>query len=144
MQYEIDSTNLTVVMEGAEINAIVGESARIEVGEALNYIKTGTSEIEDAVQEGLTRVGIQINRAEDYANSAAESAEMAYRYRSTFIFEQALASDTWIINHNLNKYPSVTIVDSSGNVFHPAVQYVDENKCIVSMNGATTGNAYLN
>lgn len=63
---------------------------------------------------------------------------------NTFIFEQSIASDTWVIVHNLNKYPSVTIVDSAGNVFTPAVQYDDENQITVTMNGATTGNAYLN
>lgn len=62
----------------------------------------------------------------------------------TFIYEQGVASDTWVIQHNLNKYPSVTIVDSAGSVFYPAVQYDNENQCTVRMNGATTGKAYLN
>lgn len=62
----------------------------------------------------------------------------------TFIFEQGIASDTWRINHNLNKYPSCTIVDSSGLQFQPQINYVDENNLIASMNGATTGKAFLN
>lgn len=62
----------------------------------------------------------------------------------TYIHEQGIASDTWIINHNLNKYPSVTIVDSAGNKFFAQVNYTDENNCTVYMNGATTGKAYLN
>lgn len=62
----------------------------------------------------------------------------------TFVFEQAVASDTWEITHNLGKKPSVTVVDSADNVFYPAVQYINENKLVVTMNGATTGKAYLN
>lgn len=62
----------------------------------------------------------------------------------TFVFEQAIASDTWEITHNLGKKPSVTVVDSADNVFYPAVQYINENKLVVTMNGATTGKAYLN
>lgn len=62
----------------------------------------------------------------------------------TFIFEQGIASDTWQINHNLNKYPSCTIVDSSGLQFQPQINYIDENNLIASMNGATTGKAFLN
>lgn len=61
-----------------------------------------------------------------------------------FVFEQGIASDTWVIEHNLNKYPSVTVVDTAGNQFIPAVKYIDENKCIVTMNGATKGKAFLN
>jgi len=62
----------------------------------------------------------------------------------TFTYEQASPSDTWVINHNLGRHPSVTVVDSSGNVFTPAVSYPTENQCIVEINGATTGKAYLN
>lgn len=62
----------------------------------------------------------------------------------TFVFEQAIASDTWEICHNLEKHPSVTVVDSAGTVFFAAVQYVDNNNIIITMNGATTGKAYLN
>lgn len=61
-----------------------------------------------------------------------------------FVFEQGVASDTWSIEHNLNKYPSVTLVDSAGTQFQGSVEYTDENNCIVYMNGATKGKAYLN
>ena len=62
----------------------------------------------------------------------------------SFIFEQGIASDTWIINHNLGKYPSVSLVDSAGTQFDADVEYNDENTCTVRMNGATTGKAFLN
>lgn len=62
----------------------------------------------------------------------------------TFTYEQAVASDTWEITHNLGRKPSVVIVDSADNVFYPAVQYINDNKLVVTMNGATTGKAYLN
>lgn len=62
----------------------------------------------------------------------------------TYIHEQGTASDTWVIEHNLDKYPSVTLVDSAGTQFQGRVEYIDENNCIVYMNGATKGKAYLN
>lgn len=63
---------------------------------------------------------------------------------TTYVHEQGIASDTWEIEHNLNKYPSVTLVDSAGTQFQGRVEYTDENNCIVYMNGATKGKAYLN
>lgn len=63
---------------------------------------------------------------------------------ATYIHEQGVASETWEINHNLNKYPSVALVDSAGTQFQARVEYIDENTCIVYMNGATKGKAYLN
>lgn len=63
---------------------------------------------------------------------------------STFVFEQGIASDTWVIEHNLNKRPSVTVVDTAGTVFTASVEYNNDNVCTVYINGATKGIAYLN
>ena len=61
-----------------------------------------------------------------------------------FIFTQGVASDTWVINHNLEKFPSVTIVDSGNNVVVGDVQYNTENKLTVTFNAAFSGKAYIN
>ena len=63
---------------------------------------------------------------------------------NTFVYEQCTSSDTWVITHNLNKHPSVTVVDSAGNEIYPEVNYDSENQCTIKTNGATTGKAYLN
>ena len=62
----------------------------------------------------------------------------------TFTFAQATASDTWVIHHGLNKYPSVTVVDSGDNVVLGAVEYIDLNNCICRFNAPFSGKAYLN
>ena len=62
----------------------------------------------------------------------------------TFTYEQGIASDTWEINHNLGRHPSVVIVDSANSVIEPDVEYVDDNNIIVRFVGAMTGTAYLN
>ena len=54
------------------------------------------------------------------------------------------SSDTWYIHHGLNKYPSVTVVDSAGTQFVCEVEYVDTNNCILRMNQPMTGKAFLN
>lgn len=144
-QVVFKDSNLSVaVEESAPLNVVVGENANIEVGEALHYIKTGTSEIKEAVHEGLVLIGEQVDKAEAYAESAAESAEMAYRYRSTYIHEQGVASSEWVINHNLNKFPSVTVVDSADNEIIVGVRYVDANTCIIDLTSPFKGKAYLN
>lgn len=144
-QVVFKDSNLSVaVEESAPLNVVVGENAKIEVGEALHYIKTGTAEIEEAVQEGLVLIGEQVDRAESYAESAAESAEIAYRYRSTYIHDQGVASSEWVINHNLNKFPSVTVVDSADNEIIASVKYQSANTCIVTMSSPFKGKAYLN
>jgi hypothetical protein len=63
---------------------------------------------------------------------------------NSYIYEQGVAASTWTINHNLGRNPTVVVIDTAGNVVEPAVQYVDLNTCIVSMNYAFKGTAYLN
>lgn len=62
----------------------------------------------------------------------------------TVVFEQGEAAATWHIVHNMNKYPSVSVVDSAGTVVECKVTYIDENTCDVYMNFAFKGKAYLN
>jgi hypothetical protein len=63
----------------------------------------------------------------------------------TYIYEQAIASDTWVINHNLHKQPQIYIVDSSGNVQIPdEIDVNDENTITVKFIAPFTGKAYLN
>lgn len=62
----------------------------------------------------------------------------------TFIYEQSIASTTWNITHNLNQFPSVTIVDSGGTVVIGDVQYVNSNSVTLSFVAPFGGRAYLN
>lgn len=61
-----------------------------------------------------------------------------------FVFEQAVASDTWVIVHNLGKKPSVILTDSAGTTFEADVEHDSDDQCTIHINGATTGTAYLN
>lgn len=61
-----------------------------------------------------------------------------------YVHSQNIAANEWVINHNLNKFPSVTIVDSGGSVVVGDVQYLSMNKISVSFAGAFSGKAYLN
>ena len=75
---------------------------------------------------------------------ATTTEGVVYLTSQTYVHEQGIASDTWEITHNLNKFPTVVLVDSAGTTFGAAVTYNSSNKCTINMNGATTGMAYLN
>ena len=61
-----------------------------------------------------------------------------------YIHEQATASDEWTIEHNLNKFPSVSVVDTANTIVSGLVTYIDENTVKLEFNGAFKGKAYLN
>lgn len=64
--------------------------------------------------------------------------------RLWYLHEQAEAASVWSIEHNLDRFPSVAIVDSSENLVVGNVTYIDSNNIVVSFNGAFKGKAYLN
>lgn len=63
---------------------------------------------------------------------------------STYVYPQTVAAETWVIPHNLNKYPSVTIVNLGRSTIESTVNYVDENNIVVTVYPMSAGFAYLN
>ena len=49
-----------------------------------------------------------------------------------------------IIAHNRNKYPDVTVVDTSLKEVGVSVEYPDKNTVIISWNGNLEGYIYIN
>ena len=62
----------------------------------------------------------------------------------TVVFEQATASDTWVISQQLNKKPSVTIVDSADTVMFPDDISYSDGVITLHFLSAFAGKAYLN
>lgn len=61
-----------------------------------------------------------------------------------YVHYQSTPSEKWLINHNLGKYPSVSIVNSAGSVVVGDVVILDENNVEVSFSGSFSGRAYIN
>lgn len=67
-----------------------------------------------------------------------ESGDKNYRH------VQATPSDTWTVSHNLNKYPAVTIIDSSGTVVEGGVAYNTVNSVTLTFQSPFSGEATFN
>ncbi|MGM9756925.1 MAG: hypothetical protein ACI3ZM_02105 [Candidatus Cryptobacteroides sp.] len=61
-----------------------------------------------------------------------------------FVFSQSTPSSAWTINHKLDKFPAVSVMDSAGTAVYGDIEYVDENTCIIRFNYAFSGKAILN
>lgn len=84
----------------------------------------------------------QAREAED--NSLQEQITAIAQKENGYIHEQGIASAVWTVQHNLDKYPSVTVVDSAENEIVAEVEYLDKNTVQITMTGASKGRAYLN
>ena len=66
------------------------------------------------------------------------------RANETYTFVQASASATWTVQHNLDKFPSVTMVLSTGQKGYGDIVYIDENNLTITFASAESGKAYMN
>ena len=61
----------------------------------------------------------------------------------SYVHTQLLASDTWVVVHNLNFYPNVTVVDSGGSMYEGEIAYNSANQLTLTFSAAFSGTAYL-
>jgi hypothetical protein len=92
----------------------------------------------------LTNIGgngnLDLNKYYDFATFTISSGVGD----KNFVFTQAVASATWTVQHNLNKFPSCTMVLSTGQQGYGDVTFIDENNLTITFTGAESGKAYIN
>lgn len=86
-------------------------------------------------------VGIENDLIDVVVDNINETIEAKSK---TYVFEQAIPASTWIITHNLNKYPSITVIDSAGDQVFANANYVNANQIILEFSAEFGGTAYLN
>ena len=64
--------------------------------------------------------------------------------KTSFIYTQSEASIEWIVNHDLNKFPSVAVIDSAGSVVVGDIQYINDTQIIITFCAPFSGQAILN
>jgi len=62
----------------------------------------------------------------------------------TFIFTQGVPATVWNIQHNLGKFPSVSVINNNNIVINGEVTYIDNNNVQLNFSAGFTGKAYLN
>ena len=67
----------------------------------------------------------------------------------TFTHNQTSTSNTWVITHNLHRFPSVTVVDSGGTIVIGTIVYNSNKQLTITFFSsgsalAFQGKAYLN
>ena len=63
---------------------------------------------------------------------------------ASFTYSQAVAEDTWNIQHNMGKFPSITVIDTANTVVTGQYTYIDNNNVTLTFSAAFAGKAYLN
>ena len=62
----------------------------------------------------------------------------------SYVFVQGVPATTWTIQHNLEKFPSITVIDSGNTVVIGQYTYINNNNVTLTFSAAFAGKAYLN
>lgn len=119
----------------------------IEIGNKNNFATFSVNSIvNDLTYTNFFRVNLQVVSSngvlsrDKYYSFSIVSGDEAKSYTHT----QGTPASVWNIQHDLDKKPSVTIVDSSNNVVYGQVEYIDNNNVRLTFASAFSGKAYLN
>lgn len=97
---------------------------------------------------GGIKIGNDFNITEEgviYINIESLTEKMAFEIKDKYYeYHQNIPSSIWKINHNLNKKPSVTVVDSAGTKVIGEVNYTSDNTLELYFSAQFSGIAYLN
>jgi len=61
-----------------------------------------------------------------------------------YVHDQPVASVTWTVTHNLQKWPSVSIVNAANEQIYADVVYIDTNSLTITFGAAESGRAFIN
>lgn len=111
-----------------------------------------TKELVEDVGVQITETSVVVTSSEQFNGYVlgatavlTDEQDLSDIYDKHYTHTQAIASDTWVINHNLNKYPSVKVIDSAGNLQIPEAEVQDSaNRITLTFLAAFAGQAYLN
>ena len=82
---------------------------------------------------------LDINKFYDFAVFTLSSQGVP-----TFVFTQGVPATVWNIQHNLGKFPSITVIDTGDTVVTGEYTYIDNNNVTLTFSAGFAGKAYLN
>jgi len=122
------SSNKTVVINRKSKSALTV----VEPGQAgpPNELTIGTVTVGEP---GATITGIAPNQV----------LNLVLPVTARHVHTQATAASTWVINHALGGYPSVSVVDSSKTLVFGSISYPSTSQVVVNYSAAFSGYAFL-
>lgn len=109
-----------------------------------NNIPTLIDKVKAAIDKPMIETPKEYKNDDRYYTKSEVDVKVNEGNASTFVFTQTAPAATWLITHNMQKYPSVTIVDSSGNAVMGEVTYISSNQVKLTFTAPFSGNAYFN
>ena len=127
-------------------------SNNISISNYLDINNFGVYKLNSLVQDPLEPTFYNANLTFVKGNGNLANTKLYYIEASAigvtgdknFVFNQSVAASTWNIQHNLNKFPSVTSVNINNIEVKGEIEYTDLNNLTITFSAGFSGKAYLN
>jgi len=140
---EIESQSLSNVIRRDESdNSSSNDNAGLDIDQGSSI----TNSIDTARNSTSTSftIGSNAGQRTDAEITAVIENEGFIKKQETYTHDQGMPSTLWTIEHNLDKLPSATVVDTTGKVVTGEITYNNTNKITIEFNASFSGLAYLN
>lgn len=130
-----------------EVNAELDQKVDKEEGKGLserNFTDADAAKLASVQAGAEANVQSDWNETDQYSDAYIRNKPDSLGGDKYFVYDQSVPASTWTITHNLNKHPSVAVVDSAGTVVIGDCQYINDNELVLTFTGAFSGKAYLN
>jgi hypothetical protein len=132
------------------LQALVGNN--ISISNYLDINNFGVYKLNSLIQDPLEPTFYNANLTFVRGNGNLVNTKLYYIEASAigitgdknFVFNQPVATATWNIQHNLNKFPSVTSVNINNIEVKGEIEYTDLNNLTITFSAGFSGKAYLN
>ena len=105
-----------------------------------------TNESKKLKSVNVDEILLRLSKAEEEFNSRIKDLDIIAggNFDKHYKHIQSTAEKEWMILHNLNKYPNVSVIDTGGSQVYGDVKYLDENTIQLKFSYPFSGTAFLN
>lgn len=112
------------------------------VSVGLNSVNT--TKLNEAYDNTVRSIGVTNSPTDTTITLTTEdNTQITTSFATSYIHEQTVGANQWIVNHNLNKYPKVTIVNDINVEVIGDIVYTNTNQVIISFSIPFVGKAYF-
>ena len=110
----------------------------------LNITGSYLSQFRDAVDNVITDISVTGGIEKTITLERNSNASLYTTFLDGYEYTQSISDNIWIINHSLNKYPSVSVTDTANTVVYGSIEYIDINTIQLTFSKPFSGKAFLN
>lgn len=145
-----NTVSVTDVINSVSVSETDGNSVTVvaatfvnDAGSSSNLFYSNGAPTDAIGSQGDFYVDVSNGKLYGPKGASSWSADALALIPKRFTHNQSSASDTWIITHTLDGFPSVTVVDSAGTVVIGEVKYDSTSQVTISFEAAFAGKAHL-